>query len=529
MTTYQDLFNSTTFSDEMVNVNELVVFNKLDITGAELVGLSTDEQTITYDLGILRVKNNGITTQHINNNSITNDKLFGNIDAIKIYDGTISNTEFGHLNGITSNIQVQFDNLNIDVSNLQNDVGDLQNDVTTLQNNVGNLQNDVSTLQTNVGNLQNDVGNLQTDVGNLQYDLSLYPNELKNLTSNEILQLQNINNNTISTSNWQYVGNLNQNLSTSSTPTFHTVNTTFLNNSNSIITLFLYASSLTSILIRGEQNNNLNLWTYGTNADIILDSDNNNNILLKKPTKCSMGLYSDNISELTNGSGIICNHTLKSNDIQSHSGLQMYISGNGKNINISPGSGAVLSVNDNALFNMDIIGNGTVYCDNFLEKTTNNGISIDNFLIKDGHFRNTCCYAYQNTSQSIPDSIWTTINFPAEAYDYGNFHDNTTFNQRLTVPSDGVYMIIGALQIQISNNNTVISLGISKNNSTDRWVTTFYPKLVSSFQPVVNTVTCDPAVAGNYYQLQVYQESGGTLNIVSGARKCFFQIIKISN
>ena len=31
------------------------------------------------------------------------------IDASKIHDGTISNTEFGHLNGVSGNIQTQID------------------------------------------------------------------------------------------------------------------------------------------------------------------------------------------------------------------------------------------------------------------------------------------------------------------------------------------------------------------------------------------------------------------------------------
>ena len=31
------------------------------------------------------------------------------IDATKIHDGSISNTEFGHLNGVSSNIQTQLD------------------------------------------------------------------------------------------------------------------------------------------------------------------------------------------------------------------------------------------------------------------------------------------------------------------------------------------------------------------------------------------------------------------------------------
>ena len=41
--------------------------------------------------------------------TISNAKLAGTIDATKIHDGTISNTEFGYLNGVTSAIQTQID------------------------------------------------------------------------------------------------------------------------------------------------------------------------------------------------------------------------------------------------------------------------------------------------------------------------------------------------------------------------------------------------------------------------------------
>lgn len=41
------------------------------------------------------------------------------INANKIHDGTVSNTEFGHLNGVTSGIQTQFDAISFDSSGLQ--------------------------------------------------------------------------------------------------------------------------------------------------------------------------------------------------------------------------------------------------------------------------------------------------------------------------------------------------------------------------------------------------------------------------
>ena len=49
------------------------------------------------------------TGNSLSNVDNANIKSSAAIDAAKIHDGTISNTEFGHLNGVTSNIQTQID------------------------------------------------------------------------------------------------------------------------------------------------------------------------------------------------------------------------------------------------------------------------------------------------------------------------------------------------------------------------------------------------------------------------------------
>lgn len=60
----------------------------------------------------LDADNASTTITNIDNDEI---KAGAAIDATKIHDGTVDNTEFGHLNGVTSNIQTQ---LNTDAQNL---------------------------------------------------------------------------------------------------------------------------------------------------------------------------------------------------------------------------------------------------------------------------------------------------------------------------------------------------------------------------------------------------------------------------
>jgi hypothetical protein len=68
----------------------------------------------------------------------------------------------------------------------------------------------------------------------LQTDLNTFPDELINLTTSEIKQLENINSTTISTGNWSYVATLDQHVASTSHPTFAGIN--FTGASSSILT-----------------------------------------------------------------------------------------------------------------------------------------------------------------------------------------------------------------------------------------------------------------------------------------------------
>jgi hypothetical protein len=53
--------------------------------------------------------NRAVTTNHIRDAAVTNAKVATGIDAVKLADGSVDNTEFQYLNGVTSSIQTQLD------------------------------------------------------------------------------------------------------------------------------------------------------------------------------------------------------------------------------------------------------------------------------------------------------------------------------------------------------------------------------------------------------------------------------------
>ena len=75
-----------------------------------------------------KIADSAITSAKINDGAIVNADINASaaIDATKIHDGTISNTEFGFLNGVSSNIQTQLDAKGASNANLDT-IGGLSN------------------------------------------------------------------------------------------------------------------------------------------------------------------------------------------------------------------------------------------------------------------------------------------------------------------------------------------------------------------------------------------------------------------
>ena len=101
------------------------------ITVAKMAANSVDsDQYVDASIDTIHIGDSQITTAKIADSNITSAKILDGtivnadinasaaIDATKIHDGTISNTEFGYLNNVSSNIQTQLDAKLVKASNL---------------------------------------------------------------------------------------------------------------------------------------------------------------------------------------------------------------------------------------------------------------------------------------------------------------------------------------------------------------------------------------------------------------------------
>jgi hypothetical protein len=136
------------------------------------------------------------------------------------------------------------------------------------------------------------------------------------------------------------------------------------------------------------------------------------------------------------------------------------------------------------------------------------------------------CTVYKvTTNQSISDGVSTVITFNAEDFDTDGFHDNSTNNSRITIPTGkgGKYLLIAGMQVS-GNTSGTRGMTIFKNGSTvvlDSHQHAPTPSLSyrGSMSGIVNLT------AGDYVELQAAQYSGTSLDVVAGLSNTRFSAV----
>ncbi len=130
------------------------------------------------------------------------------------------------------------------------------------------------------------------------------------------------------------------------------------------------------------------------------------------------------------------------------------------------------------------------------------------------------------SNQSIPDATETVLSFLSETYDVGAMHDNSTNPSRLTIPAGGSGIYKFHAQARFASNATGRrEMHIYKNGS--KIASYVSPTASAGFDSFLQISADDSASVGDYYEVYVYQNSGGALDVVLGERATYFSAMKV--
>jgi hypothetical protein len=105
-------------------------------------------------------------------------------------------------------------------------------------------------------------------------------------------------------------------------------------------------------------------------------------------------------------------------------------------------------------------------------------------------------------------------------------HDNSTNPSRITIPSGGSGIYIFNAQVTFDNNNTGRrEVYIYKNGSQIAVSKLFNPDATQD--SVLTIFVQSPCSVSDYFEVFVYQNSGGALDVVQGQASTFFSALKV--
>jgi hypothetical protein len=133
---------------------------------------------------------------------------------------------------------------------------------------------------------------------------------------------------------------------------------------------------------------------------------------------------------------------------------------------------------------------------------------------------------YNNANISVPDSAATALTFNSERFDTGGFHSTSANTNRLTIPETGYYMI-GA-GVEFSANGTGDRIVTIRNSAGVSVVSESAGPATASQNTRLSPSTYIYALAGEWFEVAVFQASGGALNVLYTAeRSPEFWIVKL--
>jgi len=119
---------------------------------------------------------------------------------------------------------------------------------------------------------------------------------------------------------------------------------------------------------------------------------------------------------------------------------------------------------------------------------------------------------------SIPNTTNTILAFDTETggYDTDSYHDNTTNNSRMTIPAGKSGYFWVWLNVTWAPNATGRRICRILKNGSVGFILEATPTSAANQEPTIIGGKAFAVTAGDYFQLDVYQNSGGNLDVYGG-------------
>ena len=122
---------------------------------------------------------------------------------------------------------------------------------------------------------------------------------------------------------------------------------------------------------------------------------------------------------------------------------------------------------------------------------------------------------FNSTDISVPQLTlgnWQTLSFNSERWDTANLHDTATNTSRLNAPAAGKYYIFTNITWETPLGSGLWGLRILLNGKTPIAEQTL-PNNGASYRTSMSVGTLYALAAGDYVEVQVFQNSGGFLAV----------------
>lgn len=127
------------------------------------------------------------------------------------------------------------------------------------------------------------------------------------------------------------------------------------------------------------------------------------------------------------------------------------------------------------------------------------------------------CILRKSADQNISNGSITAVTWDTETADTNSYHSTSSNTSRITIPTNGKYLLTYTLALA-ANATAQRYAWIGKNgNTSDRFNGYHLANASGGDKSAWGSHTVESCTAGDYYEVYIFQNSGGTLALAGGS------------